>query len=343
MREIFTLVGLLERLTETVGELVSEESVDLDEAGVGVECGRIEAMAVPVSDPPRLWGVDSHSRVLGLESAEVYVVTGALVGSGTALVPGLSGVKWIGLRLKYGVTREAADLLEEASSHIYVKSAYVGRYFDGRFHSESARDEIRGGVELALIGEWPRSGALVIDGPIFHLPRVISMGGEYGKLYRELAEARARAVSGGKAVGVVKRLGRSRYLAKCLNVDASDEAVATRYAARSGRLPAAIGPVRAYIGGLSKHMWYVVARVGRSVRVLRIEALDEDLAREAVEWIPATIDVTGVPKPVSIADAIARRLSAAAYKLAWALSPMGDTYEGLEELTRALSDLGEGT
>jgi len=349
MREVFEVVGAIKDLHANIGELVNEEAVDLgDSGGVVVGCGSLEIMRV--GEPgvlPSLWGLDSHSRVLRLEGLDIYVVTGSLVGRDVVLVPGLPSVRWIGIKLRYGVNEGAVGVLEGYSSRFYVKSRYLGRYFDGAYNEEAVRDEVRTHVEVELARVWRRygDGVLLLDGPIFPTPKVLGMEyNVYSVLYRALVGERLGVVGGRRVLGIVKRISHSRYLASCMGVNMDDETLARRGASGYGGGPVAIGPVSVYLGdGARKVCWYLVVPVGRSTHVVRVEALDDEFVRESLGWVAHTVDPLGTPKPISIADKLARRLSAAVYKLLWGLSPVGVTYESMEELGRVLRELGEGS
>jgi hypothetical protein len=337
VKELFELADFLKAVGGMAGDAAPEDSADLGEGGVEVECGRsVEVFRVEPADPPRLWGLDSHSRAMRLEGVDVHFSPGAAVGSGAVLVPGLAGVKWIAVRFRYRLGGEAPE-----SPALYLRSAYLGRPFDSTFNEDALRDELRLHVENSIIRALEWDGVLLVDGPIFLTPRVLAMGDNpYSALYLGLIRDRVSAIGGRRALGVTKRIGVSRYLRRCLSpdVDVDDDTLARR-AAKGIEGDVAVGPLRIRAGGREKVCWYLVARLGRQTHVLRVEGLDEELARRAVEWLPKVLGPDGVPTPIAIADKLSRRLSAAAYSLFWRMSPLDLTYEGLEELERAHREL----
>jgi len=258
------------------------------------------------------------------------------------LIPGSTRVKWIGVRLRYSA-EHARDLLT-GLRNLYAESRFVGRAFDASFNEEAARDEVRSLVELELIRAWRGDGILLLDGPIF--PSIKAVGeasSDYSAIYGGIAKERVEAVGDRRVVGVVKRLSRARYLARCLGVDLDDASAARRVADQYGLggKPTYIGPIEIKLGGFRKYAWYVVIPGISGRPVLRVESLSEGLGAEVARALPNYVDVTGTPTPISVADRLARRLSAAAYKLAYAISPIPASYEALEELSGALRDLGE--
>jgi len=94
-----------------VSDFMSSEPLDLSDSGVGVECGELEVRLIDEAPagPVSLFGLDSQSSIIRFENADVYVVTGALVGEVNALVPGLKA-RWLGLRFRAG-----GDVVDEFS------------------------------------------------------------------------------------------------------------------------------------------------------------------------------------------------------------------------------------
>lgn len=86
-------------------------------------------------------------------------------------------------------------------------------------------------------------------------------------------------------------------------------------------------------------MYYVGVPSAKGIRVLRAEAFDPSLAREADSWLGSLADSSGVPVPISAADRLARRLNAAAVKLLYSASPVEPTYRGLEAVLAAVREL----
>ena len=341
------MVRLMEEVGSRVGDYVSPDAVDLSEGYdvVGVSCSNVDFKAIDrgsIELRDRLIGVDSHTSVLRFTAFDVHVVTGALVGHDVYLVPGVQGVKWLGLKLRFRL--ENAYALDRYSGIIYVKSRYLDRYFDGSYNDEAIRDEVRLHVELSLINIARKlSGFILIDGPVFPTPRILGMeGNEYSGLYWSLVRDRVEALRGLRAVGVVKRLGQSHYLAKCLGeVYVDDYTLAVRKAAPllRGDGVAAIGPLEIRAGEYSKYCWYVVSRIGNRVDVVRVEGLSDGLADVGKDYVALTMTVSGTATPIHIADRVARRLNASIVNLISSISPMEMSYEGLEALKEALSEL----
>ncbi len=114
MNELFRFIELLAELRDRVGEFMSSEPLDLSDLYINVKCRELETRLITgdeVKDlkPMRLFGLDSQSSIIRFENADVYVVTGALVGEVNALVPGLKA-RWLGLRFRAG-----GDVVDEFS------------------------------------------------------------------------------------------------------------------------------------------------------------------------------------------------------------------------------------
>ncbi|ACB40073.1 DNA double-strand break repair nuclease NurA [Pyrobaculum neutrophilum] len=329
MEDVFRLARLLEVFGDRAAESLPPVVGEVGEGGV-VDCPYWE-VSWDVSAPPGgLWGLDSHTSVVEFEGVSVVVATGALVGGGVALVPGL-GVRWLGVRFNFAWEGPPPDL----GPGVYVVSEHAGVVFDSRVDLESVRDEVRSGVELALAGAWDGSGYLLVDGPVFRAAEAAEREGVAGAIYRGVMERRARAL-GGKAVGVVKRVERAAYLARCVGEGASDEVVARRLL---GGRPGRVGPISVSSAGFTKWMYYVGAPTARGLRVLRVEALSPEVAEEAASWVPALAGVDGVPVPIAVADRLARRLNAGVLKVLYGATRAEPTYSGYEALARALQEL----
>lgn len=172
MREVFELVRLMEEVGGKVGDYVSPDVVDLGEGYdvVRVFCDNVDFVVIDkggVELGDRLIGVDSHTSVLKFTAFDVHVVTGALIGPDVYLVPGVQGgVRWLG-GLKFRFRLGDVNVLDRYSGIIYVKSGYLGRYFDGSYNDEAIRDEVRLHVESSLINvaRGGLNGFVLIDGP----------------------------------------------------------------------------------------------------------------------------------------------------------------------------------
>lgn len=203
MKEVFRLIDSLIKLRDNIGEYISQESIDVGDGGAEVDCGgegvNVELIDEGIHDQQGLaGGADSQSTILRLENADVHVVTGALLGGVNALIPGLDGVKWLGIRLRFKPSNALLKDLEGLLDGIaYFKSELLERTFDGSYNEEAIREEIRTNVELRLASAFRGSGVLMMDGPIFSTPKVLWMkDNPYSDLYRMLAGRRVSAYDG---------------------------------------------------------------------------------------------------------------------------------------------------
>ncbi|GGP20794.1 hypothetical protein GCM10007981_10310 [Thermocladium modestius] len=349
MKEVFRLIDSLIKLRDNIGEYISQESIDVGDGGAEVDCGEgvnVELIDEGIHDQQGLAGADSQSTILRLENADVHVVTGALLGGVNALIPGLDGVKWLGIRLRFKPSNALLKDLEGLLDGIaYFKSELLERTFDGSYNEEAIREEIRTNVELRLASAFRGSGVLMMDGPIFSTPKVLWMkDNPYSDLYRMLAGRRVSAYDGLNIIGVVKRLSQSTYYSKCLGLNVDDATLVKNEVIKAwgskASVKARFGPIKIIAAGYSKHCWYVAVKLGKDVNVVRVEALSPGLAERGAELVANSMTISGVPLPIHAADKMARRLNAGAVRLL-AASPLGLTYEGLEELGRALKELGE--
>ena len=342
VESLFKFVDALGLLADSVGDFAAGEPVELGEGGFEVGCGGVEARLVEEAPASGLAGLDSQSSMVRFEAADVYVVTGALVGPEVSVVPGGAEARWLGLRLRFKAGGGLAEALESAVGGLaLVRSGVTGRLFDGTYNEEAVRDEVRTEVETALLGRWRGGGLLLLDGPIFPTPRVLAMeGNPYAELYRGLVRRRVEAARGVKAVGVVKRVGMSTYYARCRGLGVDDDTLvkneASRLFGRRGAFAAVVGPVEIRAGGFAKYCWYAAAGVGRDLHVVRVEGLDPELAERGAEAVAAVMGPGGAPLPIALADRIARRLNGGVVRLLAGLSPLRLTYEGLEAVGRAL-------
>jgi len=78
-----------------------------------------------------------------------------------------------------------------------------------------------------------------------------------------------------------------------------------------------------------------------SLSLVRVEALDPELAEDGALRAARLMNPGSVPIPIGLADRVSRRLNGAAVKLLASTSPLRLTYEGLEELNRSLMELGD--
>jgi len=101
-------------LADSVGDFAAGEPVELGEGGFEVGCGEVEARLVEEAPASGLAGLDSQSSIVRFEAADVYVVTGALVGPEVSVVPGGAEARWLGLRLRFKAGGGLAEALESA-------------------------------------------------------------------------------------------------------------------------------------------------------------------------------------------------------------------------------------
>jgi len=354
VRELFQLINALKDIGKNVSDYASPDLVDINEdSGIRVLCDNIETSTLDLvregrsGSSERLWGIDSQSRVLGLEGVDVHIVAAALVGGRQVLVPGLQGVKWLGLKFRY-IPSDTDELARHYGNYIYVKSRHVNRFFDGRFNDEAIREEIRSHVESSLLEAAPSNAFVLLDGPLFSTSAALGMDNDYSRLYYSLIEERVRAMNGKNVIGIVKRISHSKYLAKCLNLDIDDESIARRQAdnmggsSNGGRIAYKVGPITIETtdGKYSKTAWYLVVPMGKFRHVVRAESLNAELLDDKIGVVTSMIDPTGTAVPISIADRLSRRLSSAAMHLIGNLSPLNPTYDGLRELENSIRDIG---
>lgn len=353
MDELFRFIELLAKLKDEVGEFMPSEPLDLSDVYINVKCRELEVRLITEDDvkglkPMKLFGLDSQSSIIRFENADVYVVTGALVGEENLLVPGGVKARWLGLRLRFKANEDSIIGLEhEAGEYVLLRSSTLGRVFDGSYNEEAVRDEVRTEVEVKLTEAYGAMGVrdslLLIDGPIFPTPRVLTMvGNPYADLYEDFIRRRVSAVNGVAAIGIVKRISQSTYYSRCKGFSIDDDTLIKNETVRQFGdrrfFTAMVGPLEIVINEHTKYAWYVVSRVGKEINVIRVEALNTELAEEGAIRSVAYMGMDGVPIPVSIADRLSRRLNVSLIRLLASLSPLRLTYEGLEELGRVMRE-----
>jgi hypothetical protein len=354
VEDLLRFAETLGMLEGNVGEFASSDPIDLGEAYFEVDCRDVEVRRVdePVSqgDQP-VFGLDSQSSMVRFEAADAYVTTGALVGPVNFLVPGNARVRWLALRLRFKASEGLVNSLEGSiGGFALVKSGIINRVFDGTYNEEAVREEARAEVEVGLVrvfrGLGLNGALLMLDGPIFPTPRVLTMASNpYTDLYWGIVRLRVEAVLGSRVIGVVKRLGQSTYYARCRGLSVDDDTMVKNEVSRHfGGNPlytAVVGPIKIKVGDYAKYCWYVASRLGRGVNVVRVEALDPELAEDGALRAARLMNPGGVPIPIGLADRVSRRLNGGAVKLLASTSPLRLTYEGLEELNRSLMELGD--
>jgi len=347
VREVFTLVELLKEAGRA--KLPEAAPHRLERSIIDVECIGREPREIGEERPERrVWALDASVRVMKLSNIDVYISSGALVGEKMRATPGDVRYKWIGVRPRFNVDEEWKELLGKFSDRLYVKSKFNEFYFDGKYDEETVMDELRIGLENKLIEEWEGSGVLLVDGPLFPTPRILTrpdltaFGADpYSRVYSGLIEERLKSARRGEVVGIVKRLEHSHFLGKCFEKYAGlDDAALSLKLTEGFRGPVFIGPLKLGLRtGDKKYVGYLVKPIGHRRAVVRVETLDEDVEGRA-KWISSLISHEGIPIPISVADRISKRLSAGAYYLLYGLSPLEPTYESLEKLAHVERELG---
>ncbi len=360
-QELSNLVLELYRRGEE-SSAVEEDKPDLDEEAsecIRVDYEYLETTALDFElEVPRgvkFSGLDASVRILKFPGVDLIVSAGALVGSTTLTVPGSIGVRNIGVKIRYVASPDVVNLLKSFSDRFYTCSRFVDYVFDGTFSEDVARDEIRITIENALLREWNNDGYLLLDGPIFPLPRLVSRPEtKYGRVYLGLIRERVSVIRerglGSKVVAIVKRVSRSKYLSCVRGLGVTDDHAALMCAEeiiRSSKYKAAyVGDIMIELDlgseSYRKYAGYVVIKLGSSTIVFRIEALDQRVLEDVRDYIASLTVTSGVPVQIMLSDRISKRLCAAIYMyLAYAL-PLTPTYESLEAIGEILSYLAEG-
>jgi len=342
-------------------EPVEEDKADLDEEANGrikVYYDYLEEtilnLKVEIPSNVRFAGLDSSIRVLRFPGVDLMVAAGALVGSHIVTVPGSLDARNIGVRVRYAASPEVANLLRRFSDKFYTCSRFIDYVFDGSFSEDVVRDEIRISIENALLSMWSGDEYLLLDGPVFPLPRLLSSPeSKYGRVYLGLVRERVNIIKSrgleSKIIAVVKRISRSRYLSSACKLGVTDDHAALMYVEnmlRSSKYGAA------YVGDLvieldldgevyRKYAGYVVIKLGSSTTMFRIEALDRRLLEDIRDYVASLTVTSGVPIPIMLSDKISKRLCAATYLYLTYALPLTPTYESLEALSEVLSYLRE--
>ena len=198
-----------------------------------------------------------------------------------------------------------------------------------------------------MIKYWNREDYLIIDGPLFPLPQIITKTeSRYSKIYQELVKERINIIKSlgieDRVIAVVKRLSKSKYLSKIFKYGSTDEHIAITLSLGKGD-NVFIGPIKICLRindvEFCKYAGYIVKQIGSIRHVVRIESFNEDLLIEYVPYISSLIDINGLPKPITLADKICKKLASSVYTLIWGISPIEPTYEAYEQLQEVLKYL----
>ncbi len=357
MTTLNEIVNTILKISKMLGDVVEEDKVDTSE-DVKEGCINVEYVdnIVDKIEKPRdlkkFWGLDASIRTLKLTGIDIIIVSGALVGSRLYIEPKIIDTRWICIRPRCKASEDLKQLLENLSYKFYTKSRLVDRVFDGTYSEEVLQDELRVSMENSMIKLWDRTGILIIDGPLFHAPRIISsIDNIYAKVYIELTKERLNLLKGfeDKVVCIVKRLSQCRYLARLECVGATDDYVAiikaNKILKRREVSSVFIGTLRLSISvqdyEFEKYMGYIVSRAGDVFNVIRIETLDLEFLYDIKDYIAQILTPSGVPKTIELADKLCKKVSSSIFTILWNIAPLSPTYEGFESLLLSLKDLQE--
>ncbi|NPA23824.1 MAG: DNA double-strand break repair nuclease NurA [Crenarchaeota archaeon] len=352
------IVNTLLEISRRVGEIVEEDEVDTSEdiRSSVIEVEYVDNVIDKVSrqEPVdrKFWGLDASIRTLRVTGIDLILVAGSLVGSRVVICPRLIDTRWIGIRPRCRASKDLEEVLERLSTEFYTKSRFTNKVFDGTFSEKTIQDEMRVSMENEMIRMWDGSGTLLIDGPLFHTPKVIAtVESAYSNIYVGLIRERLDLLKDrdDSVVCVVKRLTQSRYLARLENLGASDDYIAivkaNKILKRKEVASVYIGTLRLTItiGGdrFEKYMGYLVSRIGSALNVIRLETLNEDLLYEIKDQIAQILTHNGIPKPIELADRTCKRACSSIFLYLWSITPLSPTYEGFESLVSSIRELGE--
>ena len=296
--------------------------------------------------------VDGSSRRLGSPRFRVFLAGVAVYGGKAPLwlypqLTGLTeGAKFIGVKAPEKVLREEIEKHDKLSNYVKVKFEDGNTYFHERANEEDVSDDVRMSLESWAIEELAKGlgngYAVVLDGPLY-------LG---VKVKEKLAARRVNAIRkleerGVPVVGVVKRVENSRKLCgkdvvnalsksvdASINVDPNHcndplviQVVGKKMAKGVGDV-LLIGPFKQRHNKSSNIMnytfpervfWYVYSGLGP--RVFRIETLDSmyrnfrDIIDGLVTWLASSIDRSGIPYIIDVADHFAKQLTRSMYVL----------------------------
>jgi hypothetical protein len=260
------------------------------------------------------------------------------------------GVKFIGVKAPEKVLREEIEKHDKLSNYVKVKFEDGNTYFHERANEEDVSDDVRMSLESwaieKLAGELGNGYAVVLDGPLY-------LGVEIKKeLAKRRVNAMDRLEDRGMpVVGVVKRVENSRKLCgkdvvdalsksvnASINVDPNHcndplviQVVGKKMAKGVGDV-LVIGPFKQrYNKSASRDIrnyafpervfWYVYSGLGP--RVFRIETLDSMYSNDGfrniidglVTWLASSIDRSGIPYIIDVADHFAKQLTRSMYVL----------------------------
>ncbi|NPB00099.1 MAG: DNA double-strand break repair nuclease NurA [Crenarchaeota archaeon] len=352
------IVNTLLEISKMIGDIVEEDDVDVSEDVKGsiIEVEYVDNVIDKISrlEPVdrKFWGLDASIRTLRVAGLDLMLVAGALVGSRIEICPRLVDTRWIGIRPRCRASKELENILNRLSSTFYTKSRFIDKVFDGTFSEKTMQDEMRVSMENEMIRRWDGSDVLLVDGPLFHTPKVIAtVESMYSNIYIGLIKERIRLLENreDKVVCVVKRLTQSRYLARLEGLGASDDYIAiikaNKILKRGEVASVYIGTLRLTVTiedqNFEKYMGYLVSRIGSALNVIRLETLSEDFLYEIKDQIAQILTHNGVPKPIELADKACKRACSSIFLYLWSITPLSPTYEGFESLVSSIRELAE--
>jgi len=298
--------------------------------------------------------VDGSSRRLGSPRFRVFLAGVAVYGGNTPLrlypmTELVEGVKFIGVKAPEGVLKEIEND-RKLRHYVKVKFEDGNTYFHERANEEDVSDDVRMSLESwaieKLAGELGNGYAVVLDGPLY-------LGVEIKReLAKRRVNAIDRLEDRGvPVVGVVKRVENSRKLCgkdvvdalsksvnASINVDPNHcndplviQVVGKKMAKGVGDV-LLIGPFKQIYNKRASRdirnyafpervFWYVYSGLGP--RVFRIETLDSMYSNDKfrniidglVTWLASSIDRSGIPYIIDVADHFAKQLTRSMYVL----------------------------
>jgi hypothetical protein len=324
--------------------------------------------------------VDGSSRRLGSPRFRVFLAGVAVYGGNTPLwlypmTELVEGVKFIGVKAPEKVLGEI-ERHDQLRHYVKVKFENSNTYFHERANEEDISDDVRMSLESwaieKLAGELGNGYAVVLDGPLY-------LG---VKVKEKLAARRVNAIRGLEergvpVVGVVKRVENSRKLcdknvvnalSKSVNanlgVDLNHcndplmiQVVGKKMAKGVGDV-LLIGPFKQRHNKSSNIMnytfpervfWYVYSGLGP--RVFRIETLDSMYSNDGfrniidglVTWLASSIDRSGIPYIIDVADHFAKQLTRSMYLLFYNIAKARDVAFNYDTEQEALGLMNEYT
>jgi hypothetical protein len=260
------------------------------------------------------------------------------------------GAKFIGVKAPEKVLREEIEKHDELSNYVKVKFEDGNTYFHERANEEDVSDDVRMSLESwaieKLAGELGNGYAVVLDGPLYLGVKVKE------KLAERRVNAIGRLKDRGvPVVGVVKRVENSKKLCgkdvanalsksvdASINVDPNHcndplviQVVGKKMAKGVGDV-LLIGPFKqrhnkSASSNITNYafpervFWYVYSGLGP--RVFRIETLDSMYSNDGfrgiidglVTWLASSIDKSGIPYIIDVADHFAKQLTRSMYVL----------------------------